>query len=149
VKAIDVQSPVSTVYPGHSVSRYNSPVIDAYQTQSASAQSNSQAQLRADIAAADTQADVAIVSAANADYGALFQSHEEWFRAAGAKRQEVYRSLQGEAMDIIRALTEAEARSNSLMGRLGDLDALITEEKAKWQAKLGEDMSYSPAGYAR
>jgi len=71
------------------------------------------------------------------DYAQLFSSHEEWFRAATAKRQEAYRSLQGEAMDLLRALTESEARSLALVGRITELDRLVGEERAKWSGVSG------------
>ncbi len=74
-------------------------------------------------------------SSLHPEYAQLLASHEEWFRAASAKRQEVYRNLQGEAMDLLRALTEAENRSAILTSHMNELDALLSEERAKWAAK--------------
>ena len=75
------------------------------------------------------------VPSAAEEFGQLFASHEEWFRAATAKRHEVYRQLVGEAGDIARALQESEARSAAVVGRLGELDQLLADEKARWAAK--------------
>lgn len=77
----------------------------------------------------------AMAATLHPDYAHLFASHEEWFKAASAKRQEVYRGLQAEAMDLLRALAEAESRSSGLVARIGELDALISEERNKWAAK--------------
>jgi len=75
------------------------------------------------------------IPSAAEEFGQLFASHEEWFRAASAKRHEVYRQLVGEASDIARALQESEARSAAVVGRLGELDQLLADEKARWAAK--------------
>ena len=75
------------------------------------------------------------IPSAAEEFGQLFASHEEWFRAATAKRHEVYRQLVGEAGDIARALQESEARSAAVVGRLGELDQLLADEKARWAAK--------------
>lgn len=44
-------------------------------------------------------------------------------------------------MDLLRALAEAESRSGGLVSRIGELDALISEERAKWAAKQGTTTS--------
>jgi hypothetical protein len=72
------------------------------------------------------------------EFGQLFASHEEWFRAATAKRQEVYKHLLGEAGDIARSLQESEARSAAVVGRIAELDALISNEKARWASAAVE-----------
>lgn len=65
------------------------------------------------------------------EFAALFASHETWFKAATLKRADVYASLQNEAVDILRMLQESEARSQAVLGRIGELDVIIAEEKAR------------------
>ena len=66
------------------------------------------------------------------EFGQLFASHEEWFRAASAKRSEVYRALAGEAADLLRALHDSEARSAAVLARIADMDRIIQQEKQSW-----------------
>lgn len=71
------------------------------------------------------------------EFGALFASHEEWFRAATKKRAEVYQSLHTETADLLRAVQEGENRSTAVMNRIAELDSLLAKEKASWQALNG------------
>jgi hypothetical protein len=72
------------------------------------------------------------------EFSQLFSSHEEWFRAATAKRQDVYKQLMSEASDIARSLQESEARSTAVVSRINELDSLIADEKRRWTEKLAE-----------
>jgi len=72
------------------------------------------------------------------EFSQLFSSHEEWFRAATAKRQDVYKQLVSEASDIARSLQESEARSAAVVSRMTELEALIQDEKRRWSEKLSE-----------
>jgi hypothetical protein len=74
------------------------------------------------------------------EFAALFASHEGWFKAATAKRVEVYNSLQGEAADILRALQESEAKSAAVLARISEMDNLLAEEKARWAERLKVDL---------
>ena len=65
------------------------------------------------------------------EFAALFASHETWFKAVTQKRSDVYESLQNEASDILRMLQESEARSQAVLSRIGELDVIIVEEKAR------------------
>lgn len=71
------------------------------------------------------------------DFAALFASHESWFKGATAKRAELYAALQGDAGDILRLLQESEARSAAVLSRIGELDAIVSEEKARWAERAG------------
>lgn len=42
-------------------------------------------------------------------------------------------------VDLLRGLSEAEGRSASLLSRIGELEALISDERARWTARLAED----------
>lgn len=68
------------------------------------------------------------------EYAQLFANHEEWFRAATARRADAYRHLLGDSMDLVRALAESEARSKGLLARVSELEGLIADERAKWGA---------------
>lgn len=68
------------------------------------------------------------------EYAQLFANHEEWFRAATARRADAYRHLLGDSMDLVRALAESEARAKGLLGRVSELEGLIADERAKWGA---------------
>jgi hypothetical protein len=94
-------------------------------------------------AAASSSSSSASSSAAAEEFGQLFASHEEWFRAATAKRKEVYGQLLAEAGDIARALSETEARSLAVLGRVHELEKVINEEKGRWTQKLAEDSALS------
>jgi len=72
------------------------------------------------------------------EFSQLFSSHEEWFRAATAKRQDVYKQLMSEASDIARSLQESETRSTAVVSRINELDSLIADEKRRWTEKLSE-----------
>lgn len=141
-------SPASTVYPQQSASQFNSPGTAA----GASAGNESFLNRLGSSAVPPSPAASVSVSrfgatnvtgvsssAAAEEFGQLFASHEEWFRAATAKRKEVYGQLIGEANDIGRALQEAESRSTNVLNRIHELDRLIGDEKARWQQKLAED----------
>lgn len=78
-------------------------------------------------------------SAAAEEFGQLFASHEEWFKAATQKRKEIYGQLLNEATDISRALQEAEAKSLNVLNRVHELEKVIQDEKTRWQQKLAED----------
>ena len=66
------------------------------------------------------------------EFSQLFSSHEAWFRSAAAKRQEVYAALKAEAADVLRALKESEAKSNTVLTRIAELDALIANERQRF-----------------
>lgn len=70
------------------------------------------------------------------EFTQLFSSHEAWFKAASAKRGEVYTSLRAEADEVRRALAESEARSAAVLARLGELEALVSAERQKWSEGL-------------
>lgn len=70
------------------------------------------------------------------EFTQLFSSHEAWFKAAAAKRGEVYASLRTEADEVRRALAESEARSAAVLARLGELEALVAAERARWAEGL-------------
>jgi len=78
-------------------------------------------------------------SAAAEEFGQLFASHEEWFKAATNKRKEIYNQLLNEATDISRALQEAESKSLNVLNRVHELEKVIQDEKTRWQQKLAED----------
>ena len=56
---------------------------------------------------------------------------------------QVFRGLQADAMDIARTASEAESRSAGLVQRLSELESLIADERAKWQARIIEESSAS------
>lgn len=66
------------------------------------------------------------------EFSQLFSSHEAWFKSAAAKRQEVYAALKAEAADVLRALKESEAKSNTVLTRIAELDALIANERQRF-----------------
>lgn len=72
------------------------------------------------------------------EFSQLFSSHEEWFRAATTKRQDVYKQLVSEASDIARSLQESEVRSSAVVSRMSELESLIQDEKRRWSEKLSE-----------
>jgi hypothetical protein len=72
------------------------------------------------------------------EFSQLFSSHEEWFRAATTKRQDVYKQLVSEASDIARSLQESEVRSSAVVSRMTELESLIQDEKRRWSEKLSE-----------
>jgi hypothetical protein len=65
------------------------------------------------------------------EFASLFASHETWFKNATQKRADVYASLQSEAGDILRMLQDSEARSQAVIARIGELDAVISAEKER------------------
>ena len=67
------------------------------------------------------------------EFSQLFSSHEAWFKAAAAKRQEVYAALKAEAADVLRALRESEAKSASVLSRIAELDGLVAAERQRFQ----------------
>jgi Variant SH3 domain len=73
-------------------------------------------------------------SALPKEYSELLSNHEAWFREATTKRSEVYRNLQGQATDLGRAIAESESRSKALLSRISELEGLINDERAKWNA---------------
>jgi hypothetical protein len=42
-------------------------------------------------------------------------------------------------MELLRQLAEAEGRSGGLLSRIGELEALIADERTRWVQKLAED----------
>ena len=52
---------------------------------------------------------------------------------------QTYRGLQGDCMELLRQLAEAEGRSGGLLSRIGELEALIADERTRWVQKLAED----------
>ena len=70
------------------------------------------------------------------EFTQLFSSHEAWIKAAAAKRGESYASLRAEAEEVRRALAESEARSAAVIARLGELEALVSQERARWAEGL-------------
>jgi hypothetical protein len=83
-------------------------------------------------------------AAVEQEFAQLFASHEEWFRAASAKRGDTYRSLLAEAGDVLRAVQESEARSAAALERLSTLEKMVSDEKAKWSRAVGEEgMSFA------
>jgi hypothetical protein len=65
------------------------------------------------------------------EFASLFASHETWFKNATQKRADVYASLQSEAGDILRMLQDSEARSQAVIARISELDAVIAAEKER------------------
>ena len=61
---------------------------------------------------------------------------------------QVFRGLQSDAMDIAHTASEAESRSASLVARLSELEALIADERAKWQARIIEESGMSGSSSA-
>lgn len=127
-------SPASTVYPSHSASQWGSPAGPLPLASTTPAYPGAITPY-ASLGGATSPQSNSIPLALPSDYAHLFASHEEWFKAATSKRQDTYRNLQAEAMDLLRALAEAESRSSSLVSRLADLDTLIGEERSKWAGK--------------
>lgn len=80
------------------------------------------------------------------EYAQLFAHHEDWFRAATAKRADAYRHLQGEAMDLLRSLAESESRSRGLLSRVTELEGLIADERTKWHGQGGAGVPATPGG---
>ena len=70
------------------------------------------------------------------EFSQLFASHEAWFKAAAAKRGEVYGALRAEADEVRRALAESEARSAAVLARLSELEALVAQERSRWAEGL-------------
>ena len=66
------------------------------------------------------------------EFSQLFSSHEAWFKAAAAKRQEVYAALKAEAADVLRALRESEAKSATVLARIAELDGLVAAERGRF-----------------
>lgn len=52
---------------------------------------------------------------------------------------QTYRALQGDCVELLRTLAEGEGRSAGLLGRIGELEALIADERSRWSQKLAED----------
>jgi hypothetical protein len=80
------------------------------------------------------------------EYAQLVSHHEDWFRAATAKRADAYRHLQGEAMDLMRSLAESESRSRGLLSRVAELEGLIADERTKWHGQGGAGVPATPGG---
>lgn len=85
----------------------------------------------------------AVTASVEAEFAQLFASHEEWFRAASAKRAEAYKGLLAEASDVLRSVREAESKSTSALDRLHALEKLLGDEKARWGATLAADAGLS------
>ena len=66
------------------------------------------------------------------EFSQLFASHEAWFKAAMAKRQEVYATLRAEAADVLKALREGEAKSEAVLARIGELGKLVAQERSRY-----------------
>ena len=62
---------------------------------------------------------------------------------------QAYRSLQAEAMDIVRSVADAEGRAAGALQRLSELESIIADERAKWAARLSEDAAAPTGAYAR
>jgi len=52
---------------------------------------------------------------------------------------QTYRGLQGDCVEVLRQLAEAEGRSSGLLSRIGELEALIADERSRWTQKMAED----------
>lgn len=88
----------------------------------------------------------AAVASVEAEFAQLFASHEEWFRAASAKRADTYKSLLAESSDVLRSVQESLSRSNTALERIQGLERLIADEKGKW-SKQALDISSSGVAY--
>lgn len=81
-----------------------------------------------------------------AEYAQLFASQEEWFRAASAKRGDMYAHLQAEAFDLQRYLLEAESKASALVARTSELEALVRDERERWAAETAAAAAASGVG---
>jgi len=71
------------------------------------------------------------------EFSQLFASHEAWFKAATAKRQEVYASLRAEAADVLKALRESEAKSSAVLSRIHEIGNLVAQERGRNNSSRG------------
>lgn len=71
------------------------------------------------------------------EFSQLFASHEAWFKAATAKRQEVYASLRAEAADVLKALRESEAKSAAVLSRIHEIGSLVAQERGRNNSSRG------------
>lgn len=75
------------------------------------------------------------------DFSQLFATHEEWFRQATARRADTFSGLQSAVGDLCKTMTACESRNNAIVQQIGELDAIIDEERLKWQARLDKERS--------
>lgn len=75
----------------------------------------------------------------NDDFSALFASHEEWFKQATSKRAETFGGLQTAVADLTKSMANCESRNHAIVEQISELDAIIDEERLKWQARLEKE----------
>jgi len=80
-----------------------------------------------------------IDSSASRDFSHLFEKHDMWLREVNARRQEHFHDLTTRMNELTNKLESSEAKTNEVIQRLTQLDALIDEERLKWKNKLAEE----------
>jgi hypothetical protein len=77
------------------------------------------------------------------DYGEMFRRNEDYFLQLQASRADTFSTL-SEMVDALATRVNDNTEANgTVMGRIGELDALIDEERRKWKQKIETDKSSS------
>lgn len=75
----------------------------------------------------------------SSDFSSLFASHEEWFKKATARRAQTFAGLQEAISDLCGSMQSCETRNNGIVQQISELDAIIDEERLKWQGRLEKE----------
>lgn len=73
------------------------------------------------------------------EFAHLFESHDEWFKQAMQKRSATYRQLQSSVAELGQRLSDGERKAGGLVGRIGELEGIIEEERARWSKRLEQE----------
>ena len=86
--------------------------------------------------------------AATEEFSHLFATHEVWYKQASERRTATFAALNGAVTELATKAADSEARTAGLLDRIGELEGLIEDERAKWEEKLKEEQAALAAGTA-
>jgi hypothetical protein len=73
------------------------------------------------------------------EFAHLFEAHDQWFRQALSRRQETFKTLNSSVSELSRRLVEGESRAKTLAEKLGKLEGLVEQERARWADQLEKE----------